>query len=68
LLKIDAQAFPAQEMLAVLATNALMLHAYPASNKSLPAILHMLTRALMKILKKQHLESQIIDASKFSVR
>jgi hypothetical protein len=55
-------------MLAVLATNALMLHAYPASNKSLPAILHMLTRALMKILKKQHLESQIIDASKFSVR
>jgi hypothetical protein len=55
-------------MLAAQATNASTHHAYLVSNQNLPAILLMLTRALMKILKKQHLETQTIDASKFSVR
>jgi len=68
LLKIDAQAYLALEMLAVQVINASMHHAYPVSNQSLPAILLMLTRLLMKIHKKQHLEPQAIDASKFSVR
>jgi len=55
-------------MLAAQATNASTHHAYLVSNQNLPAILLMLTRALMKIHKKQHLETQTIDASKFSVR
>lgn len=55
-------------MLAALATNASMHHAYPVSNQNLPAILLMHTRALMRIHKKQHLEPQTIGAFKFSVR
>jgi hypothetical protein len=55
-------------MLAAQATNASTHHAYLVSNQNLPAILLMLTRALMKIHKKQHLEPQTIDASKFSVK
>ena len=66
--KIDVLAYLVLEMLAALATNASMRHAYPVSNKNLPAILLMLTRILMKIHKKQHLEPQTIGAFKFSVR
>jgi hypothetical protein len=67
LLKIDAPAYLAPEMLAVQAINASMHHAYPVSKQSLPVTHLMLTRLLMKIHKKQHLGLQTIDVSKFSV-
>ena len=65
LLKIDALAFLAQEMIAAQATNALTHLAYHLSKQNQAAIPLMLMKTLMKIPKRQLLVHLTIDAIRF---